>query len=189
MGTIANILTGPVDFYRIDYAEALDPVSSNAVSWSGWDALGFQNEDGLEFEYSAEWFDIKVHSHNAPVKRELIGEALTVRFSLMECDLAQLVHAIAGGKYTAGETPGTNENVLKIGDKATIPYSAIGFEGVASTGEELVGFVPKVNQVGTVGLSHKKGGVREVPFEFSALADTSRDAGETLALLWEITSS
>lgn len=189
MPSIANILTGPVDFYKKTYAAANDPVASNAVGWTGWTALGFQNEDGLEFEYTAEWFDIKVHSYNAVVKRELIGEELTVRFNLMESDLAQLVHAIAGGTYTVGATPGTNANLLTIGDKATIPVISIGFEGIAATGLALVGFVPRVNEAGTVAIAKRKGAVAEVPFEFIAQADTTRANGQTLALLWEITTA
>jgi len=187
--SIANILTGPVDFYVKSYSAAGDPVTGNAVGWTGWTQLGFQTEDGVDIEYAPEFFDIKVHSYNAVVKKILIGEALKVRFNLMECDLAQMVHAMTGATYTAGALAGTNPNLLSLGDKATIVEKMIGFEGIAITGAELVGFVPKVVAMGTVAVKHQKAGVRTIPFEFDALADTTRSAGQTLAMLWEITEA
>ena len=52
-GTLGNILTGHVEAYIKAYAHDNDPVTGNGVSWSGWTALGFQSEDGLDFEYEA----------------------------------------------------------------------------------------------------------------------------------------
>ncbi len=187
--SITNILTGPVDFYLKTYAAAADPVTANAVGWTGWTQLGFQSEDGLSIEYTPEFFDIIVHSFNAKVKKILVGEEMKVTFSLMECDLAQMVHAVAGATYTVGAVQGTNENELSIGDIVTIPEKSIGFEGIAITGEEYVGFFPKVVAMGTLAVQHQKKGIRGIPFEWDCLADTSRAAAQTLAVLWEITTA
>lgn len=188
MGDITKILTGPVDIYVIAYGTTNDPVTANAVDWTGWTQLGFQTEDGLDWEYTAEWLDIIVAAHNAPVKRELIGEALMAKFSLQECSLDQLQYAIAGATYAAGAVAGTNPNLMTVGDKTGIVPVSFGFEGIAPTGEALVGFIPRVDPTGAVAMGYKKGSVREIPFEFTAQADTSRATGQTLGLLWELTS-
>lgn len=189
MGTVANILTGHVTLYVKAYAHDNDPITGNTVSWSGWTALGFQSEDGLEMEYDPNFLDIMVDEHNAPVRRDLIGESLVVRFTLQEATLAQLQYAIAGATYTVASTPGDDPNLLTIGDKATPAVFSFGFEGIAATGEALIGFIPRVDSVSSVGIPFLKGGVRTLPFEFSSQADPNRSTGQTLAMLYELTAT
>lgn len=189
MGILGNIITGHVSAYIKAYAHDNTPITGNTVSWASWVSLGFQSEDGLDFEYTAEWLDIMVSEHNAPIRRDLIGESLTTKILLQECSLAQLQYAISAATYTAAAVAGTNPNLLALGDKASIPQFSFGFEGFAVTGEALVGFMPKVDTIGTVAMSYKKGAVRGIPFEFGSLADPNRAAGQTLAMLYELTAT
>ena len=189
MGTVANIVTGHVTLYVKAYAHDNTPITGNTVSWSGWTALGFQSDDGLEMEYEPDFLDIMVDEHNAPVRRDLIGESLVTRFTLQESTLAQLQYAIAGATYTVAGTPGTNPNLLSLGDKATPAVFSFGFEGIAANGEAIVGFIPRVDSVSSVTVPFQKGGVRVVPFEFGSQADVNRSAGQTLAMLWELTAT
>lgn len=195
--TLGNILTGHVNLYIKAYAgdDTDNPITGNTVSWAGWglgaDAapIGFQSEDGLDMEYAAEFFEIKVAAHNAPVRRDLIGESLTTKITLQESSLAQLQYAMAGATYTAAAVAGTNPNLLSLGDKAVIGQWAVGFQGIATTGQALVGYIRKVDSIAAIAISHRKGAVRGIPLEFGSLADPLEAAGETLAMIWELTAA
>src|SRR5690606_36110147 len=130
-----------------------DPVSNNAIDLTGWTQFGFQTEDGVTINYEAEFLEEKVQEFNDFVIRELVGEMLQVNFNLKEADLEQMALAIPGATYTEGATPGTNPNVLKIGDPSDpslVEYS-LAVRGKASTGaNNLLLFFPKMTAVGPV---------------------------------------
>lgn len=194
MGTPAkaNVLFGNGIFYT-HTAGTSNPVASNAVDWTGWTRFGFQKGGG-SIRYVPDIFPVEVDEEPAPIDRVILMEQVSVLLVLAESDLAQLQYAIAGATYTAGATPGTNENVLDIGGKSpdsSMPSLALGIQanGMAGSGNPFVGWFPYMNPIGQVELPFQKGEIRTVGYEFEAQSDPSASAGEKIGKLIEITTA
>ncbi len=153
-----------------------------------WTKLGFQTEDGLTLEYTSEFSEPRVAEIGMVMKRELLSEDAKISFMLQESDLEQMGALLAGATYTAGNTPGTNPNVLGLGGKATTPEVGIAFVGVGPNGNAVVGYMSKAVATAAFRTAFQRTAVREMPAEFQAVCDSSRTAGQQLLTLWEITS-
>ena len=190
--TITHVLNGNVLVYLKDYAADNDPVdeTDNTLDISSWTLQGYQGADGLVAEFSTEWEEIFVLEHGMAIKRDLIGQSFTVALPISEEDIEAMEDYFPGSTYAAGAAPGTNPDTLKLGSKSIhITEQSLCFVGmgadVSSSGACV--FFPKMHMTGVNPIPYKKGLARVNALTFSALADTSRDAGEEIGIFYRIT--
>ena len=191
MGSANMILFGLVTIYRKTYSSgAAEPVVSNVLTTSTFTQLGYQSEDGLTETLEFEHVDINVPEANGTVESVLVNESATISVALQERQLSEMVHSMPGATYTAGAVDGTNENELTVGGKAAADScDALLFVGEDRGGIQKAIYYPKVIKQGPGGLQYSKRGISLVTYNWKALIDLTRDAGERLRMEWEITEA
>ena len=181
MGDVANVLVGIGKLYVGPEGEALPDITGDNITFAGnWVEVGF-TEEGVDIEYTPEFFDAVVDQELSPVKKVLTAEAVIVRTRLSEADLDRLSKAIAGAAFSAiAQGSGQSaQDVVKIGG-GTAVVKALAFEGTSPEGGFRVIFVHRAVSAEAVTQSYKKGEKTIFAVAFTALADTAKAAGEKL---------
>jgi len=167
-------------------------------AWGGdWVKVGFTKEP-LTMAYESEESDINVQEHLAPVKRWRISENLTLETVLSEltADYLQLAASNQDGvSETAADGDTKAYEQTGLGGVAELTEKTWGFEGLfidtSGNDQPIRLFVhkgtAKIN--GNLEFSKKTDDYVGVPIQIKAIADTSQDAGEELALFQRITAN
>ncbi len=190
LGVESNILVGLVTMYIAPEGTALPTITGDVVPdpWGGaWVLVGF-TDGGVEVVYTPEFSDIKVDDFHAPIRKTLVGEALTLKVSLAEAILDNYKHAISQSVRTDVSSASmiAESEQFEIGD-GSVDVVAVGFQGTPpglvaadpSTAFRVLS-IPRCYSVGEFGQAYTKGEKTMVPIEFSAVADVTKASGKTL---------
>lgn len=190
MPDIANVLVGTGKLFLAPEGEALPDITGDTIVFGGaWLEMGF-TEEGVEIEYTPEFFDAVVDQELSPVKKILTAEAVIVRTRLAEADLDRLSKAIAGAAFsTIAQASGqSGQDVIKIGGGAAV-VKALAFEGKSPEGGFRIIFVHRAVSAEAVVQAYKKGEKTIFAVAFTALADVAKPAGEKLVTINDWTSA
>lgn len=181
MPDVANILIGTGKLFLAPEGEPLPDITGDTITFAGnWLEMGF-TEEGVEIEYTPEFFDAVVDQELTAVKKVLTAEAVVLRTRLAEADLDRLSKAIAGAAFsTIAQAAGQSaQDVVKIGG-GTAAVKALAFEGKSPEGGFRIIFVHRAVSAEAVVQAYKKGEKTIFAVAFAALADTNKPAGEKL---------
>ncbi len=195
MGTVADILHGPVTLWKAPVGEAL-PADTVAVddAWGGnWAAFGFTKAP-LTSNYNATYFDCEVQEELTPVKRWKSAEALTLATTLAELTPANMGIATSGTATITAQAIGIpGHDDLSVGGESVVDEFAWGFEGTYTDSTGTAFPVRLFIYKGTARITgeqvHGKEDYPGIPIEITALVDTSKAMGSKLFKFMRVTSA
>ena len=191
MGTVANLMVSPAEFWISPKGTALPDETSVAAgaSWgANWTNLGFTSSP-LAMGIERETFDMEVEQIANIVKQIVTKETVDLEVTLAEVTAANLKYAMgASGSITtvaAGASQHGFETLAGGGD-VLLPEYQVGFEAVNldASANKLVTrfFLYRVTLTMGGKLEFSKKAAAGIPLKITALADTSKSAG---AQIWE----
>lgn len=182
MGTATNVIEGVGGIYIAATSTSLPTISAGVVTWpAGWTNCGY-TEGGIDLAYTPEVFEGKVDQELAPVLIRLSGEKATIKTNLAESTLVNMNRAISASTLSSTSTTKT----IKFGS-GTLTECMIGFDGTApggtGTNKKRTVVAYRAISSGTTSLAYKKGALTVLAAEWTILADSTKNAGERLAIV------
>ncbi len=173
-GNVADIVIGSAALYVAPVGIAIPTLTGNQSDFSAFRAPGFTN-DGIEWDYTATFYDVKVDEVLGPVKKKLVSHKLTMTTKLSEGTLQNLALCCAGATYNGTDT-------VTFGSVEDPPEYVIGFVGEAPSGKTRYGIVFRsVSMAASKMHYHKK---TEITYGLTleALADSTQAVVSDLAI-------
>lgn len=197
MGSVANLMVSPADFWISAKGTALPDETSVAAgaSWgAGWTNLGFTSSP-LAVGFDQETFDMEVEQSPNIVKQILTKATVELEVTLAEITAANLKYALGTSASVATVAAGAGQHgfeTLTFGGDVLIPEYQVGFEAVnldASNNKLVTRFflyrvVLKLG--GTLEFSKKA--ATGIPLQITAMADTTKSLGAQIGEMQRVTA-
>lgn len=162
-----NLLAGAGQLWTGSFgaAEPADPIT--APAGPDWTPVG-GTDGGVTADVSQTFLELKVDQIQWKVGRQRTGLDCTVKTSLAEITLANLMLSLNGGTLdTAGLTFDQYEPPSGT-DNGVMAYKALLFRGVAPSGKVRQLVVRKVLSIDNIGKAYKKDAQTLIPVTFGA---------------------
>jgi hypothetical protein len=191
MGDASNVLVGSAALYVAPYGTDLPDFE--AVDFeipAEWTAVGF-TDDGTELGFSVTVKDIKVDEQRAPIQKIIDEEKGTISAKLAESTLQNLYDAIATATLEAAVPAGpTSVGYQRVtlggGDLKYVSVMLIGNAPGNGLKRVIIGY--KAISQANVTMAFKRTDKTVMNVEFGLIADTTRQDGDNLAGVWNITA-
>jgi hypothetical protein len=193
----SDIMIAPANIWYSALGTALPDETTVAygASWGvGWTSLGYTLTP-VEMSFEIETFDLEVEQIANIVKRQKTREALTIETTLAELTAANLKLALGSTQTVTTTAAGAAQHGfedLKAGGEIYLPEYQLGFEGYTLDASNrqlpLRLFIYRANFVLNGNLSFAKRAAAGIPLQVTALADTSKTAGQQLVNFQRVTA-
>lgn len=197
MGTVGNLMAAPASIWISAKAVALPDETTVAAgaSWgAGWTDLGFTAAP-LAVAINRETIDMEVEQIANIVKQIVTKDTVDMETVLAEITAANLRYAMSASSAVATVAAGAAQHgfdTLKFGGDILLPEYQVGFEAVrldASNNKlitRLILYRVTLQMGGKLEFSKKA--AAGIPLKITALAETTKTAGEQIGEFQNVTA-
>ncbi len=172
-GTTANIVIGSAALYVAPVGIVIPTLTGNESDFAAFSKPGYTN-DGIEWDYAATYYDVKVDEVLGIVKKKTVSHKLTMTTKLSEGTLQNLALCCSGATYNGTDT-------VTFGDVEDPPEWVIGFIGEAPSGKRRFGIVYRSVSMGASKMHYHKKTEITYALTLEALADSTQPVLQDLA--------
>lgn len=197
MPSVLNLMAAPASIWISAKAVALPDETSIAAgaSWGvGWTDLGYTMTP-LAVGIARETFDMEVEQIPNIVKQIVTKDTVDLEVTLAEITAANLRYAMGASSAVATVAAGASQHgfeTLKFGGDVLLPEYQVGFEAVRldASGNKLITrfFLYRVTLTMGGKLEFSKKAAAGIPLKVTAMADTTKTAGEQIGEFQNVTA-
>jgi hypothetical protein len=173
-----KVIAGSGAVYIAAETVAIPTLTGSVNNFSAFTEVGY-TEDGIESDYSATDFEVRVDEESYPVDVLIDKETSSLSFKMAETSMQNLYYAITGATFTGGDT-------VTFGGKAKPDIFRVGFIGPGSDGplkiRQLLLF--RAYPKSAFKAHYKRSGKVVYQVQFMCLADSTQPAGSR-AGIWK----
>lgn len=189
-GAAAEVIVGPARILVAPTGTALPVFTANPVVWDdAWKESGY-TDAGVELQYKPTFKDIEVDEEMAPVKKVLTKEDATITTSLAQATLDNLATAISASKLEKTSASGSAVGISEFNVGSGAPQECmVAMEGLSPNGfwRVIIGY--RAMAQSAVKMAFKRTDKTSINFELGLLADSTKDAGERLLKIVDMTAA
>jgi hypothetical protein len=172
-GNTADITIGSAALYVAPVGITLPTLTGHESDFAAFLKPGYTN-DGIEWDYQATFYDIKVDEVLGIIKKKLVSHKLTMTTKLSQANLQNLALACAGATFNGTDT-------VTFGSIEDPPEYVIGFIGEAPSGKTRYGLVYRSVSMGASKIHYHKKTEITYGLTLEAMVDSTQLAIADLA--------